>query len=226
MQLKLAKPFSPKADLKKVCEDPEANPAAIADALDQASHNEWRDWLPETLRSFIGLTEDQVLQLDKVMAVQVVLTNSDLFEDWTLFHHVAVVFNHRRADFHWVEPLSSLEMAWACVCIHRLDQNRHTLHPDLQKYVGMVAMTDGLLIFPWSNPVVELPGNKLFEGLVTDDEITIREVKKLLAGGMLEKAKMSDVDESDEVEAQAAKLLATQTYINAQKSDDPGEYVA
>jgi len=224
VQLKLAKPFSPKADLKKVCEDPEANPIAVADALDQASHSEWRDWLPETLREFIGLTEDQVLQLDKVMAVQVVLTNPDVFEDWTLFHHVAVVFNHRRADFNWVEPLSSLEMGWACVCIHRLDQNRHTLHPDLQKYVGMTAMLEGLLIFPWSNPVIELPDNKMFEGLVTDDEITVHEIKKLLAGGMLEKAKMSDVDESHPVEAQAAKLLAIQTYINAQKSDDPGAY--
>lgn len=224
MQLKLAKPFSPKADLQKVCEDPEANPIAIADALDQASHNEWRDWLPETLRSFCSLTEDQVLQLDKIMAVQVVLTNPDVFEDWTLFHNVAVVFNHRRANFEWVDPVSYIELAWACACIHRLDQNRHTIHPDLQKYVGVIASAGGLVVFPWSNPVIEMPGNILFEGLVTDDEIVLRETKKLLAGGMLEHAKMSEVDEGDPIEAQAAKLLAAQTYINAQKSDDPGEY--
>jgi hypothetical protein len=224
VQLKLAKPFSPKADLKKVCEDPEANPIAVADALDQASHSEWRDWLPETLRTFAGLTEDQVAQLDKIMAVQVVLTNPDVFEDWTLFHNVAVAFNHRRSNFEWVDPLSYIELAWACVCIHRLDQNRHTMHPDLQKYVGNVAMTDGLVIFPWSNPAIELPDNTLFEGLVTDDEVVLREIKKLLAGGMLENAKMSEVDESDPVEAQAAKLLAAQTYINDQKSDDPGSY--
>lgn len=224
MQLKLAKPFSPKADLKKVCEDPEANPMAVADALDQASHNEWRDWLPETLRTYIGLTEDQVLQLDKVMAVQVALTNPDVFEDWTLFHNVAITFNHRRANFEWVDPLSPLEMAWACACLHRLDQNRHTLHPDLQKYVGMTAMLDGLLIFPWSNPAIELPNNPLFQGLVTDDETTVAEVKKLLAGGLLENTKISEVDESHPVEAQAAKLVACQAYIDAQKSDDPGEY--
>lgn len=224
MQLKLAKPFSPKADLQKVCKDPEANPIAIADALDQASHNEWRDWLPETLRAFCGLTEDQVLQLDKIMAVQVVLTNPDVFEDWTLFHHVAVVFNHRRANFEWVDSVSYIELAWACACIHRLDQNRHTIHPDLQKYIGVIASAGGLVIFPWSNPVIEMPGNMLFEGLVTDDEIVLRETKKLLAGGMLEHAKMSEVDEGDPIEAQAAKLLAAQTYINAQKSDDPGEY--
>lgn len=224
MQLKLAKPFSPKSDLRKVCEDAEANPIAVADALDQASRREWRDWLPETVRSFIGLTEDQVLQLDKAMAVQVVLTNPDVFEDWALFHHVAVVFNHRRANFEWVDPLSSLEMAWACHCIHRLDQNRHTLHPDLQKYVALTASFDGLLVFPWSNPEIVIPGNPLLEGLVDDDPPLVAEIKKLIAGGMLEKAELSEVDESHPVEAQAAKLLAAQTYINAQKSDDPGEY--
>jgi hypothetical protein len=88
----------------------------------------------------------------------------------------------------------------------------------------MVCLTEGLLIFPWSNPVIEIPDNPLFKGLATDDAAVIAEIKKLLMGGMLEKAKLSDVDEHDPVEAQAAKLVACQTYINAQKSDDPGEY--
>ncbi len=226
MQLKLAKPFSPKADLKKVCEDPEANPVAVADALDQASQQEWRDWLPETLLSFIGLASHQVQQMDKVMAVQVALTNPDVFEDWTLFNSVSVAFNHSRVNFDWVQPLTSLELGWTCVCLHRLDRNRHTIHPDVQKLIGTTMMTEGLLFFPWSNPEITLPGNPLFQGLIEDDGSLVAEVKKLVADGMLEKAKPSEVDEHDPLEAQAGKLVAIQAYINGQKSDDPGEYVS
>lgn len=224
MLVKSAKPFSPKADLKKVCDDPEANPIAIADALEQASRGEWRDWLPETISSFIGFTAAQVQQLDKVMAVQVALTNPDVFEDWALFSHVAGAFNHNRANFDWVEPHSYLQLAWACQCLHQLDRNRHTLHPDLQKFIASVCMLDGLLFFPWSNPVIEIPGNPLLQGLATDDTLILAEVKKLVDGGMLANTKPSDVDEHDPVEAQAGKLVAAQAYINAQKSDDPGEY--
>lgn len=224
MLLKLAKPFSPTADLKKVCEDPEANPIAVADALDQASRQEWRDWLPETLASFVGLSAGQVQQLDKIMAVQVALTNPDVFEDWALFNSVSVAFNHTRVNFDWIDPLTTLELGWTCVCLHRLDRNRHTLHPDVQKFVGTVMLADGLLFFPWSNPEISLPGNQLFRGLVTDDESLVNEVKKLIAGGMLEKASPSEVDEHDPLEAQAGKLVAIQAYINGQKPDDPGAY--
>ena len=222
--LKLAKPFSPKADLKKVCIDPEANPIAVADALDQASRREWRDWLPETLVSFIGLSADDVVQLDKVMAIQVVLTNPDVFDNWCLFYPVVTAFNHMRANFDWAEPVSFLQLAWACHCIHRLDQNRNALHPDVQKFVGVCIIEDGLVYFPWSNPPIEIPGNPLFQGLATDDTVILAEMKKLIAGGMLEHAKLSEIDERDPIQAQAAKLVAAQAFINAQKSDDPGAY--
>ena len=225
MLLKLAKPFSPQADLKKVCEDAEANPIAIADALDQASRREWRDWLPETLASYIGLAGHQVAQLDKVMAVQVALTNPDVFENWSLFNAVSTAFNHTQVNFDWVDPPSYMQLAWTCVCLHRLNQNHDALHPDLQKFVGICCMNSGVLYFPWSNPPIELPGNPLFQGLSTDDTVILAEMKKLIAGGMLENTKPSEVDEADPVEAQAAKLVAAQAYINAQKSDDPGEYV-
>ena len=226
MQLKLAKPFSPKADLLKVCGDPEANPLAVSDALEQATRSEWRDWLPETLRTYIGLTEKQVAQMDKVMAIQVALTNPDVFEEWQLFHHLAVSFNHRRTNFEWMDMLSYIETAWACACLHRLDRNRHTMHPDLQKYVGMIAISDGLLFFPWSNPEIDVPGNPLFMGICPDDTTVLAAVKKLVEGGLLDKAELSEVNEHDPVEAQAAKLVAAQSYIHQQKSEDPGEYVS
>lgn len=216
--MKLAAPSSPTADLAKLAADPEANPIKLALELESASRGEWRDWLPETLRSFTGLRESDVAQLDKIMACQVVVTNPDVWDHWDLFLPVVIAFNHRRANFEWVDQPTFLELAWGVHCMHAVDKSAHTFHPDVCKFILTACMHDGLLLFPWSHPVLEVPGNPLLKGLATDlDEAAevVTKLKKLIEHGLLEDAKLSDVDETDLFHAQAAKLVAAQEYINA-----------
>jgi hypothetical protein len=230
LTLKAAKQFSPQTDLIKVCQNAEANPIAIANAMDEASQREWRGWLPETIRSYVGLRESDVQQLDKLMAVQVVLTNPDVFEEWTLFQHVLEAFNHRRVSFEWLEEPDYIEAAWAVHCIHRIDRNLHTLHPDVQKYIGCICIKDGLLVFPWSNPKIVPTTNELFMGLVPEEKEhakTIEGVEQAITNGLLDNNVPDEdleVTDTNTLDVQISKILAAQRYFHMQKPEDPGEY--
>lgn len=128
----------------------EVDPVDVGRAMDVATHKEWRDWLPETVREFCGLGEDDVQQLDKLMAVQVVLTNEDVGDEWPLFQACVSAFNHRRSSFMWLDKPSYLELAWAGRCIHRLKPNL-IAGPHVLAYIAAVKRNDGVDTFPYDD---------------------------------------------------------------------------
>ncbi len=190
------------ADLKTLCRAQYAHPAALAQKMDLATGRGWRDWLPETVRAFVGMPVEEVQQLDKLMAVQVVLTNPDVADNWALLSAVVSAFNHRRSSFEWVDKPSILELAWA---VHALNQiQRREFQPEALGFVRSVMMEDGCLLFPWSTPMVTTD---------IEPEATAK-LTEMWAGGLAD-VKPSDVDDENLVHAQAAKLVACQEYIRA-----------
>ena len=136
------------SELTQLLADPQCDPRELAPLLDDASNKEWRDWLPETLRHWYE-NMPAGHNHDKVMALQVVLTNPDVWEDWHLFLPVCTALCHRGSNFTDFEPATTAEIAWACTCMKALD-NAHDFHDSTRKFIALTAIDDGLLVFPWA----------------------------------------------------------------------------
>jgi hypothetical protein len=211
--------------VRRVCADAEANPIAIAEALDLATDRAWRDWEPETLREYCGLGGDDVQQLDKVMATQVAVTNSDIFDDWKLFNHVSTAFNHRRANFEWLDPASYLEAAWTCSALRALN-TRHAFQPGVERYLTAICFEMGLLFFPWTGGdglvVADLPWSK---GLLEPWAGALgHELQEIWSRGVLSELAPSEVDDNIPLHVQMAKLVNAQAYIRSQRPRKPEAY--
>lgn len=224
--VKLARGVPDLAALKTLVHTSETNPLAIADAMDTATQKEWRGWDPVSLWDYLETPEDDIAQKDKILAVQVALTNPDVFEDWQLFSHVNSAFNHRRCDFEWLQECSPLELAWTCSCLRALSRNQ--FGPDVLRYIGAVCAEDGTTYFPWTGGdgilFCEDPYREWFRGLVdpVNCEIASR-VREHWKSGALAELAPSTVNESDPFHVQMAKVVAAQSYIRAQRQRDPGD---
>jgi hypothetical protein len=201
------------AAIKELCQNPEADPVALAHNLDQAcgvTHDGWRNWEPEMLASFTGLSRKDVQQMDKLMATQVAVTNSDVFEDWHLFHHCAVAFNHRRANFNWLDRISYIEAAWACECLNQLAP-AHSYGPGILRYLKAICQHDGLVFFPWVGG----------DGLSIGHEL-VTKVKTAWDAGSIKELAPSDVDDTNILHVQLAKLVNACEYIRECKKRGQG----
>lgn len=208
---------------------PEVNPLALASALDEATAREWHDWEPEMLRDFLQLPEDAVQQLDKVMAIQVGITNPDVFSDWDLFLHVCSAYNHRRASFEWIDQPSYIEAAWTCVCLRNLN-GEHQFGPGVIRFLGAVCILDGLVFFPWTGG----EGISLCEGVtgewasgIVDPELCklsgqIRDLWEAKQLQTLEPGE--DIQDDDPLHAQLEKIVAAQAYFRSQRPRFPDQY--
>ena len=211
----VTKVATPRTDLKTLCRDPQANPILIAQALDDATSKMWRDWEPETIRDLVGLPESAVQQSDKIMAVQVALTNADVFDDWHLFHHVATAFNHRRASFNWLDMLSYIEAAWAAYVLRALNTGQ-IFGPGVLRYLTAISAHDGLVFFPWIGGdglnVCQSGKGWIDSGL----QPLAEKVMKHWHDGGLRNLSSSEVDDKDLLEVQLAKIVNAQEYIRKQ----------
>lgn len=124
------------------------SPLRVRDVLDASTKREWRDWLPETIRAYVGLSDDDVQQLDKILAVQAILTNDDVFDTWHFFHACVVALNDRRVNFEWLDYLEPGEMAYGCVMIRSLRPDG-AFHQGVLAYVKAYCQHEGLVYFPW-----------------------------------------------------------------------------
>jgi hypothetical protein len=205
---------------KRLARDVDANPLAFADAMDTCTHRAWRDWESETIAQFLGLEEDDVRALDLAMAVQVGITNPDVFNDWTLFHHCAVVFNHRRANFQWMDALTVLEAAWACCVLRALNQREQFGSAVLQYLTGL-CLEQGLLFFPWiGGNGLDIPAQPWVRKQLTPEaEEMAKKLEQLWP--RIAHLEPSEVDPSNAEHAQLAQLLRAQAYIRAQQPREP-----
>jgi hypothetical protein len=204
---------------KTLAHSPDANPAKLGKLMDDATKNEWRSWLPETVRDFCDLSEDDVAQLDKLMAVQVALTNVDVFNDWKLFLGCCTAFNNRRANFEWLDQPSYLECAWACTVLRTLHPNTD-FGPSVVRFITVVMIEDGLVFFPWSGKGSEicLDGTGLgsYAAGLTECSELAKDIKKVWDTGNIAGAdgvEENDVKEDDAQQVQVAKLINAEAYI-------------
>jgi hypothetical protein len=203
------------SDAIELCRRQHANPQAVAAALDAVTGKEWRDWNARMLATTLKLGVDDVQQLDKVLACQVAVTNPDVFEDWHLFHHVGVAFNHRRANFNWLDELALHELAWACVCLRAL-QPQTSFDKEVLKYIAANCTAQGLLFFPWIggeglnllDPSLGIAG--MFDAALAP---MVGRVKLMWSAGNLPEK----TSEDDPFQVQLAHLRDAETYIRAQE---------
>lgn len=208
------------ADFKTLAKDREANPIVLAQKLDDASKKEWRDWLPETVKDFCGLGEDDVQQLDKVLAIQVALTNVDAFIDWQLFHACCIAFNHRRMNFDWLDKPSYLECAWGCTVLRALRPNTD-FGPGIERFICAVMLEDGLVFFPWTGgegiALDDGEHGRYVSGLADCQDLA-KDMRKVWDAGVIKSAdpaELPDVDEKDLHHVQLAKLMNGAAFIRA-----------
>lgn len=190
------------------------NPIAITRAFDSETGKAWREYEPEELAARAGVPTVQSYLYDLVMACQMAATNPDCFDDWHAFHHVATVFNHRRASFEFLDALSYIEAAWACTVLRTLNP-RHEFGLGVQRYVSALCMHDGVLFFPWIGgaglnlctfyPLMGMLDSKSTE--IVDD------VMGQWKSGQMEDVAPSDVTDTNAVHVQLAKLVSGQEYI-------------
>lgn len=206
--------------LAPLLSDTEINPLRVADELDAATGKEWRDWLPEAIRDFVGLGEDDVQAMDKIMAVQVGLTNPDVFDNWKLFYACTIAFNHRRVNFSWLDKPSVLELAWSCEVLRGLNQQQN-FGPSVLRFIGAAMLDDGFAFFPWIGgnglTLCDDENGEWAKG-ITDDRLCElgKRVRVLWEAGKLQDLEPSDVDDEDEFQVQLAKVVRAQAYIRSQ----------
>lgn len=203
---------------KALLHDPESDPVKLAAALDGETAKEWRSWDPELIREYAKLSGDDVQQLDKLLAIQVLLTNPDVFEDWHLFHHVATTLNNRRASFEFFDALTYLELAWACTVARELDKN-HLFGPGVIRYIGAVCLNDGLIYFPWTGGEgFDLTKTDFLRGML-DPALTpvAADLRSHWVSGAMQDLKPSSVDDTNVFHVQMAKLVSGQEFIRSHK---------
>lgn len=225
-QYKVAKRFNPTAALKAICLDPEANPLAVRTAMDEATNQEWQDWEPEMLRDFLNLPEDEQRVLDKLMAVQVALTNQDVFTDWDLFNHVCTAFNHRRCNFGWLDRPDMMELAWGCICLRGLN-GEHQFGPGVERFIIACMLEQGLTYFPWTGGegihLCRDPYIGITKGLVNPALCKVADdLKTRWENRELQELDPSDVNDNDALATQLSTIVNCQAYIRGQKSSNPG----
>lgn len=208
-----------RAKFKTMAQDPLANPIDLAHLMDEATSKEWRGWLPETVADFCELTEDDVLQLDKLMAIQVALTNPDVFEEWPLFCAVNSAFNHRRSNFEWLDKPTYLEAAWTCHVLNRLKPSG-AFQPGVRRFLAALMVEDGLVYFPWADITLDGKENGSYVRGLCDCADLAEQTKKVWDSGVLDGAatQAEGVDEEDPLHVQTARLVAAKAYITAQSN--------
>lgn len=187
------------------------SPLVLAATLDAQTSHAWRAWEPEDFVHELKLDKSDVHFLDKLLATQVCATNPDVFDDWTLFHHVATVFNGRRANFGYLDELHTEELAFTCYCLTKLNPG-HGFGLAVQRYIAAICLVDGLLYFPWSDPPIDVTTFSPLQGIV-DKELTktVSELKPHVE--KLASLEHSDVDNHDVFQVQLQKLVAVASYI-------------
>ena len=227
-RIKIAKPAGSISDLRSLCIDPEVNPLALAEALDVATSQDWRDWEPEAIRDFASIPATNIQAMDKVLATQVGLTNPDVFEDWHLFLPVCSAFNHRRSNFEWLDLPSYLETAWTCIVLRGLN-NQSQFGPGVLRFIGSLCIVDGLVFFPWVGgdglSLCRGDTGTWAKGLVDEDLCKLStELESRWNSQELQELVPSDINERSPIQVQLAKLVAGQAYIRAQNPREPSEY--
>lgn len=207
--------------VKVLLREPDLNPETAADMLDEVTAKEWRDWLPEMLWDYFNIKEDDVQPRDKIMAVQVGLTNPDAFSDWKVFLACCIAFNHRRVNFEWMDKPSYIECAWACEVLKSM-QPTQVFAPEVIRFIGSVMLEDGVAYFPWIGGDGILLGEgdngKWAKGLIEESVTKLgTHARAAWESGDIQHLEPSEVDDENAEHVQLAKLVNAQAYIRAQR---------
>ena len=181
-------------------------PVELANKLNVSTQREWLEWVPESLNK-------DGKDLDLAMAVQVALTNPDVFDTWHLFNAVVIAFNGRRVNFEWLDKPSLKELAWGVSQLQKLAPS-HAFSEEVRRYIGCIMMEEGLVYFPWCD--LDLGKEEWCKGLCDVGDLGTK--VKAMWDGVKDVDKIEDVDATKPLHVQLDLLVRCVEYIKEKNS--------
>lgn len=110
----------------------------------------WIDWEPETL--WLVLQDDFSIEItdnlkNKVLLLKVLLKGESAWDDWFVFQKAVVAINGRKPNFHMVEHVSPLEIAWAVHEMLEIDPAKK-FSEEVCRYIAAVLYHDEQVYAP------------------------------------------------------------------------------
>lgn len=146
------------SSILSLLEEADANPVKIMLVLDQKWGTEWKGWEPETITQMIkdeGVEVSKV-NLDKIMAIKVLVNTGEFWSNPRTFEKVCLAFSSRMVDWGVVQEPRVHEIA-ACVALIERYIAEDTFSDTVAAYVAGAAVRDGYVLLPPSLSFAEFP---------------------------------------------------------------------
>lgn len=114
------------------------SPVVYKDLFDQKFGEAWREWEPETLlqeikRVWSVVPADNVLE--KIMALQLLLTTNLFWSDYLAFEKVVLAFNDKYVSMGELQACTPEELTYALVIIKKLKLHKMPFGSDIRGYI-------------------------------------------------------------------------------------------
>jgi len=127
----------------------DANPIKIMLLLDGEWGDDWHDWEPETITQTIEADGIEVakVNLDKIMALKVLIKTDEFWKSPRVFEKVCLAFAGRMVDWGHIQEPRVHDLA-ACVAVIERYISEKEWSDNVQTYVAGVAVRDGYVMLP------------------------------------------------------------------------------
>lgn len=125
------------------------NPIRLMLILDTQWGPEWKEWEPETIIQTARQdgTDIERINLDKIMAIKVLVNTDDFWEDPRVFEKVCLAFSGRMVDWGQIQEPRIHEIASTVALVERYIKEL-AFTDDVATYVAAAAVRDGFILLP------------------------------------------------------------------------------
>ncbi|NIP67379.1 hypothetical protein GWN63_04850 [Candidatus Bathyarchaeota archaeon] len=163
------------SNLIGLLEEEDANPIKIMLVLDQVWEEDWRQWEPETITQ--TLEQDGVdvarVNLDKIMALKVLMNTTEFWESPRTFEKVCLAFAGRMVDWGHIQEPRVHDIA-ACVALVERYIAEHEFSDDVATYVAGCAVRDGYVLLPPVLSFAQFPFSNELAFSMGDDVLDVQ----------------------------------------------------
>jgi len=194
----------------------DVHPILLVSELHSALGGEWTSWEPETIRDSIikeaGVEPDADV-MAKIMAVKIVLARPERFyDDWQAFEKISMALNDMAPAIGTLEDVPVEWLSNSVTIVEKL-AGEGDFGEDVKKYTAARLFDQGYVIPP---PKLVFASSDL-SGLVKNPALQ----KEVVAAykTALDSSSPVQVDESDPVSIQVARLMRNHEYVLSKLGD-------
>ena len=187
--------------------DPESNPIKIMLEMDDRWQKDWIEWEPETI---IQTSEKEGIDvpkvnLDKIMALKVIINTPEFFESARAFEKICVAFSNRIVDWGTVQSIRVHDISSTIALVLRFLKDEK-FSDDVSAYIAASAIRDGYIILPDNLKFVREPFNNQLRKNIGEDVDSRQEE-------LLSKIKEDRSDLSEEESVQLLRIVRYQQHV-------------